>query len=93
MLTCARCQHSARGCRGPCPCTLTGKDVTTHKRLQFCPVGHFGSATPPPGWSELPDAPLPTCGRCGSTDHAIAACPIPADYDVERDKDKGRCCS
>jgi len=59
-LTCARCPESARPCAGPCPCKLSGKDVTTHKRLAYCPLGHFGSTVKPDGWDALPDAPMPS---------------------------------
>jgi hypothetical protein len=48
-MTCANCPHSARGCNGPCPCTLDGYDIRYHWRVQWCPAGKFGTTAEPEG--------------------------------------------
>ena len=49
VATCSRCPHSARNCRGPCACTVDGKDIREHAESGYCPKGYFTG----------------TCQRCG----------------------------
>ena len=37
---------AARKCRGPCACTLNGRDITQNIQANFCPAGRFGWSGP-----------------------------------------------
>jgi hypothetical protein len=38
---CQKCDKRQRGCRGPCKCTVSGKDVREHQREGYCPLGLY----------------------------------------------------
>lgn len=36
---CLRCQNRQKVCKGPCACTLDGKDIVAHAKAADCPLG------------------------------------------------------
>lgn len=41
IAVCSRCKHSARNCRGACPCTIDGVDILKHAEERYCPIGRY----------------------------------------------------
>jgi hypothetical protein len=53
LVTCAACTFRARGCAGPCPCTVDGVDSMLHAAAGVCvhPDGpRYGTAERPADW-------------------------------------------
>lgn len=40
---CSACPRRQRVCRGPCPCTVDGRDAREHARAGDCPEGRYAS--------------------------------------------------
>lgn len=38
---CSVCDKSQRGCKGPCACTIDGKDIMQHAAERYCPLGKY----------------------------------------------------
>lgn len=53
LATCHRCPNRQPACAGPCPCTLSGRDIIDHARRGDCPAGKF--STPDVVQVHLPD--------------------------------------
>jgi hypothetical protein len=52
---CHRCPFSAKGCAGPCPCTIDGRDIIDHANAGNCPEDFYNH----PPEIDIPDPPEP----------------------------------
>lgn len=59
---CIKCAFRQQVCRGPCACTVDGRDILDHAAKGDCPKGHFSEPGRMPAQAipktSLPDIPL-----------------------------------
>ena len=58
IATCQTCPRRAKGCNGPCACTIDGRDIIEHARANYCPERKYGDGIART-WPRTPLAPGP----------------------------------